>query len=611
METQQDPNFEALLEHIKRLRGFDFTGYKRTSLERRVKRRMEVVRIATCAEYSDFLEVHPDEFTELFNTILINVTSFFRDPESWDYLAKEIRPVLLAKKEKNEQIRVWSAGCASGEEPYTLAILFCEILGEETFQDRVKIYATDVDEDALARARMATYSAKDLQDVAPEIREKYFTADGDRFTFRADLRRAVIFGRHDLVQDAPISRLDLLSCRNTLMYLNSETQGRILTRFHFALNDSGVLFLGKAEMLLTHANLFTPNDVRFRVFSKSKKTITRERQSALAPHGDNEALSAAQGQARDAAFDMVPMPFMVVDAAGNLCFANHQLRSSFSISQKDIGRPLQDLEISYRPVELRSLIEQCCASRRPARVSRVERHLPDGSTVFYDVQVAPLLHDGAFPVGVSISFQDVTSFHSLQVELQRSNQDLETSNEELQSAHEELETTNEELQSTNEELETTNEELQSTNEELETMNEELQSTNEELETMNEEQRQLSIDANSANSFLRSILTSMSSAVIVIDKANKILVWNHKAEDLWGLRIDEVIGSDLLALDIGLPIDRLKEFLNEFSKDESILKKITVDAVNRRGKKIQCDITLTPLIGHLKDREGLVILMDER
>src|SRR5262249_20936123 len=152
------------------------------------------------------------------------------------------------KAADDDPIRIWTAGCASGEEAYTLAIMFAEALGVERFQKRVKIYATDVDEDALARARQASYSLKDMEPLPPWLREKYFDQSGARFVFRSDPRRAVIFGRHDLLQDAPISHLDLLVCRNTLMYFNAEAQGRILTRFHFALSDEGFLFLGKAEM---------------------------------------------------------------------------------------------------------------------------------------------------------------------------------------------------------------------------------------------------------------------------------------------------------------------------------------------------------------------------
>ncbi len=233
--AEKDPKFENLLAYLRQSRGFDFTGYKRSTLMRRVHKRMQSLAIESFEEYQDYLEVYPDEFNYLFNTILINVTAFFRDVLAWEYLAEQILPNLIRNKKTSDQIRIWSAGCASGEEAYTLAMLIAEILGAEEFRQRVKIYATDVDEEALNQARLALYSVKDIQAVPEELRQKYFEIVGNRYVFRQDLRRSVIFGRHDLLQDAPISRLDLLVSRNTLMYFNSETQARILARFHFAL----------------------------------------------------------------------------------------------------------------------------------------------------------------------------------------------------------------------------------------------------------------------------------------------------------------------------------------------------------------------------------------
>ena len=236
---------------------------------RRVAMRAQILHLDSFADYMDYLEVHPEEFPQLFNTVLINVTSFFRDPPAWDYLAREVLPGILREKKSGEPLRVWSAGCASGEEAYTAAILLAEAMGVEAFRNQVKIYATDIDEDALNVARQGTYGEKDLQPIDEQLRCKYFEPLNGRYIFRVDLRRSVIFGRHDLTQDAPISRLDLLICRNTIMYFNSEAQARILARFHFALNDSGRLFLGRAELLLTHGNLFTPLDLKARAFAKS------------------------------------------------------------------------------------------------------------------------------------------------------------------------------------------------------------------------------------------------------------------------------------------------------------------------------------------------------
>ncbi|MDZ4833393.1 MAG: CheR family methyltransferase [Candidatus Melainabacteria bacterium] len=613
-EPQTDSRFEGLLDYLKRTRGFDFTGYKRTSLTRRVQRRMDFVGVDDFIDYVDYLEVHPDEFTSLFNTILINVTGFFRDQPAWDYLEQDIWPIILAAKTNADPIRIWSAGCASGEEAYTLAMVICDIIGLEAFQQRVKIYATDVDEEALAQARAASYSEKSMRSITEKRIAKYFVKNGgDYYLFRPEMRRAVIFGRHDLVQDAPISKLDLLTCRNSLMYLNAETQTKILSRFHFALAETGHLFLGKAEMLLTHANLFTPTDVRYRIFSKTQRANLRDRLMVMNHDGDNDAVQHLSSQLvlKDCAYEVSLSPQVVIDTTGTLVLANERGRQMFGLTQKDIGRPLQDLELSYRPVELRSVIEQCYSGKHSVQLSGIERRTADGIATYLDVFLAPLSNNDGVIIGIAVTFVDVTTSFKLQSDLQRINQDLETANEELQSAHEELETTNEELQSTNEELETTNEELQSTNEELETMNEELQSTNEELETINGEQRQLTTDLHHTNAFLQSILSSVRSAVMVLDNNLKVMVWNPRAEDMWGLRSEEVKDVSLLELDFGLPIEHIREPLISFLNERSNMKELTVAATNRRGKAISCHIMITPLIGVPKESAGIVIMMDEK
>ncbi|MBH8574035.1 PAS domain S-box protein [Nostocaceae cyanobacterium CENA369] len=606
--TDKDPDFENLLIYLRQSRGFDFTGYKRSTLMRRVRKRMQSLNLENFGNYLDYLEVYPEEFYFLFNTILINVTAFLRDAFAWEYLAEQVLPNIIRRKNSSDQIRIWSAGCASGEEAYTLAMLMTELLGAEEFRQRVKIYATDVDEEALNQARQATYSAKDIQAIPAELQEKYFKLTGKNYTFRQDLRRSVIFGRHDLLQDAPISRLDLLVCRNTLMYFNSETQGRILARFHFALNDTGYLFLGKAEMLLMHTNLFTPIDLKNRIFTKVSTTNLRDRLLVMAHTGDDESSSRLSRhiRLRDSAFDTAAIAQVVIDASGTLVLVNEQARTLFALSPRDIGRPFHDLELSYRPIELRSLIERAYAERRSLNLTNVERYLSNGELQYLDVRITPLQDTDSSILGVSIAFHDVTRYIQLQEALQRSRQDLETTNEELQSTNEELETTNEELQSTNEELETTNEELQSTNEELETMNEELQSTNEELQTINNELNQRTTELNRTNVFLISILRSLQTGIVVLDNDFNILIWNYMVEDLWGLRKDEVQGKSLFSLDIGLSVEQLRSPIRDALSGKSQFQETILDARNRRGRQIKCYIAITPLIS--TEVEGVILMM---
>src|SRR6476660_5621999 len=508
-----DTTIEDLLAFIKATRGFDFTGYKRSSLERRVGKRMADVGCERYEDYIDYLELHAEEFAHLFNTILINVTGFYRDPQTWDYMTNEILPDLVERRPAEAQLRVWCAGVASGEEAYTVAMAFVGVLGEQAFKDRVKIYATDADEEALDQARAAAYSPKAVEGLPPGALDEFFERTDQRYVFRKDLRRSVIFGRNDLIQDAPISRIDVLVCRNTLMYFNAEAQERILRRFHFALDPEGVLLLGKSEMLLSHSDLFAPIDLKRRVFRKVGRSSLRDRVQLLA-HDMDAAVAGGDGVLRNTAFDLAPGAQLVVDRDGRLTLANESARRMFGLGSNDLGRPVADLEISYRPVELREDLDRVFNDGHGAELEAVHWRSPTSQDRHLDVRIVPLATNGDV-TGASIAYIDVSDTRSLKEELESSRRELEDAHEELQSTVEELETTNEELQSTNEELETTNEELQSTNEELETMNEELQSTNEELETMNEELRVRSVELNDVNAFLETILTSMGIGVAVL------------------------------------------------------------------------------------------------
>jgi len=613
-EQVKDPAFERLLEFLKTNRGFDFTGYKRSSLMRRVHRRMQAVEIDSFEDYHDYLEVHPEEFAYLFNTILINVTSFFRDREAWDYLREDVIPQVIETNPEEGHIRIWSAGCAAGEEAYSLAMLFAEELGVEACVERVKVYATDVDEDALAHARQASYRPEALEPVPEDMREKYFNLEGGTYTFRNDLRRTVIFGRHDLIQDAPISRLDLLACRNTLIYLNAETQRHVLARFHFALNDDGFLFLGKAEMLLTHSNLFRPVNFKYRVFTKATEASRQARMMALRHAGNDNAADELGTYVRlqEAAFQVGNSAQVVIDQEGNLVLANERARALFELDPRDIGRPFQDLEMSYRPVELRAPIERAQSERRSVTLEDVERPRPEDEDQHLDIKIVPLRNNGDRLLGVSVTFEDVTDYYELREDLNRSKQELETAYEELQSTNEELETTNEELQSTVEELQTTNEELQSSNEEMETMNEELRTTNEELQTKNTALRESKEQLNQTRLFLESILASVNAGIVVVDRDFEILLWNEKAEDLWGLRAEEVRERSLLSLDIGLPVDKLADPIRATFSDEedNVKQELKLEATNRRGQTIQVDITNTLRRSEDGEVEGVVLMMQE-
>ncbi|MEC3913126.1 CheR family methyltransferase [Nocardia sp. CDC160] len=612
MDQQSSPRnaqgFEEILQYLKDARGFDFTGYKRSSLMRRVDRRLSQLGVEDYVEYLDVLQANSDEFVALFNTILINVTGFFRDPDAWDYLQSQVVPTMLAERGPEEPVRVWCAGCASGEEAYGLAIVLAEVLGIDEFRQRVKIYATDVDEEALTSARHAVYSEKEVQPLGQELIQRYFEPIGGRYSFRKDLRRSVIFGRNDLVQDAPISRIDLLACRNTLMYFNAETQTKILDKFHFALAPRGLLFLGKAEMLLSHSRIFDPVDLKRRVFRKVPSSRVDVGsvfgRAFMAERREPDQIDGL----RSLAFSAGPVSQVVLNGEDVVILANQQAKHLFGLSDRDVGRPLRDLELSYRPVELRGYIDQVRTERRALRIKDVEWQRGPGELLALEVHVAPLLADDTV-LGVSLIFHDVTATRRLLTELNHANQQRESAYEELQSTNEELETTNEELQSTVEELETTNEELQSTNEELETTNEELQSTNDELQTINHELRERSNELDDVNEFFASVMSSWPAGVAVIDTSMRIVVWNRGAENLWGMRPDEAEGEHLLNLDIGLPVAELRPIVRPALSDPGYRAEIKLDGVNRRGRSITVRVICTALHDRSGTPTGAILVME--
>jgi two-component system CheB/CheR fusion protein len=593
----RDEELETLLAYLRDGRGFDFTGYKRTSLSRRIHKRIAEIGLSGAGEYLDHVQVHPDEVAALFDTILINVTSFFRDPDHWEWLRVHVLPPLVERLD-DRPLRIWSTGCSSGEEAYTLAMLLAEAAGFDRFRESVKIYATDVDADALATARAGIYDAADLENVPEAYRERYFEPMQGRLAFRRDLRRAVVFGRHDVVQDAPISRIDLLTCRNLLMYFTSETQSQILNRLHFALDDDGYLFLGRAEMLLTRTNLFAPLDLRHRVFRKSADTVGgTARLIEPVSVGSNQVRHA---RLHDLAFASGPAPQVLLDSQGIVVLANAAARSAGLVHNDDFGRPIRDLEISHRPVDLLRQLEVAARDRRVLSLSNVARVDADGNVHHVDIGVHPLVDGDGTLLGMSVIFSDVTRYERLRADLQRSNSDLETAYEELQS--------------TNEELLTTNEELQSTIEELETMNEELQSSSIEQEEVNDQLVDRERQLDQANAFLRAILGTMGSGVIVVDHELRVRVWNLTSEATWGLRADEVVGEPLASIDAGLPTDRLVEAARTCLQQQARgtgEQHLAFDGHNRIGRPVHADVQVLPLRGQDYQGLGVVLLLDVR
>jgi two-component system CheB/CheR fusion protein len=340
-----------------------------------------------------------------------------------------------------------------------------------------------------------------------------------------------------------------------------------------------------------------PVDLQRRIFRVIAKANHRDRIGPMALTG-RDAMSNGSTPSlrlRLAAFEADAAPQLIVDPAGTLVAISAGAREQLNLTSGDVGRPLQELEVSYRPVDLRSAIDRVAADQREVVVKEVH-HVVAGHPRYFDVSVSPIFDDGRVVIGCRILFADSTSFHHLQSELTASKQELETAYDELQSTNEELETTNEELQSTVGELETTNEELQSTNEELQTMNDEL--------------RTRSVDADLMNAYLESVFSSLRSGVAVLDREYRVQVWNRRAEDLWGVRTDETIGTQFLTLDIGLPVAQLAQSIRAVMNGGQAVVEKTIPSLTRRGRTIECLVSVTPLHSATGETSGVIVLMDE-
>jgi two-component system CheB/CheR fusion protein len=552
-----DTGFRPLLEKLSATYHFDFREYKEISLARRIRTRMAQVRVDDFEAYARYLDAHPDEHVALFNTILINVTGFFRDPEAWRVLAAEVIPNVVAEAASSRSIRLWSAGCSSGEEVYSLAMLLAEHLGGEAVGYAIKIYGTDVDEDALGAARHAAYRAEHLKEVPDTLLDRYFTRDGHLNRVRRDLRRWCIFGHHNLTQAPPLSHIDLLVCRNVLIYFQSDLQERVLARFHYAIRDGGYLFLGRSESLLARSRMFTPVHLKWRIFRRAA-AAGRQATAVLPDPGLPAAVPGAPAVRAEApggasrvqrALEVLPAAVLVVDMTDTVLTWNTAAERLFDTPAAGaVGRKFRDLDISYRIEGLRARLEEVKAHHTTARLEDAVFSRRNGDLVQADIWVIPLV-DGPRPLGVVVSATEATEYVRLKEQTSRIAEQHATAIEELQSTNEELETTNEELQSTNEELETTNEELQSTNEELETTVEELQATNTELGTLNTELESRTAELNRLDREHRALLDSLEPGVIVLDRAGTVLSWNHAAERLWGLRREQAVGRDFFALPV--------------------------------------------------------------
>ncbi len=511
----------------------DLRGYKRSTLFRRTHRRMAQMRVQDYAEYLQFILEHPGEVNELLHTVLINVTKFFRDPAAWEVLRTEALPLMLENHSPGEPLKLWSVGCSTGEEPFSLALMLAHHLGPRLAEYEVKIYASDQDDRALQIARKAVYPNEAL----PYIPQRYHDAlirGPETFSLAREVRKLVIFGRSNIVTDAPITHVDLLVCRNMLIYFDPPAQRHILNKLDCAVEPGGILFLGKSESQLRNNAFFQPLNVRWRLFTRTQAASKLERIPSMSaeskqPSYLNDRVQEELSILRlyhDAVLQTLEPAVVLIDVSGRIVSENDSVRRLMQLERKMQGGQVSESAIMQKCPELEPHL--AAANGIDHKTARFECTSPEGKLLA--VTVRPVLTEpGKELIGTLIYMEDISPKENLQQTIE----ELQSTAEELQSSNEELETTNEELQSTNEELETTNEELQSTNEELETTNEELKSLNEELEDINDELGKRSRELDDLNEHYAQLVERMPWPMFLVTPGGKVQLFNTAAQKLFG------------------------------------------------------------------------------
>ncbi|MEI7703805.1 MAG: chemotaxis protein CheB [Deltaproteobacteria bacterium] len=561
-----------ILAVLRTRTGHDFSLYKKSTLIRRIERRMVQHDIETPEAYARYLREHPGEVQLLFKELLINVTSFFRDPDAFEVLRKEILPTAISGKPEGWVFRAWVAGCASGEEAYSIAILLRELMDEVHVEFKVQLYATDLDEDAITMARTGVYTTNIAQDVTPERLRRFFIKDEAGYRVKKEIREMVVFAVQDVIKDPPFTRLDLLSCRNLMIYLEPEAQERLIETFHYALRPGGVLFLSPSESLGHPVDLFRPISRKWRLFAVvPSATSTRPVSGSIRPRSDASEpahLAGSQRKAREGnVAEMTARALMqtfapasvVTDLSGNIVYVHGDTGRYLRPAPGKATLNVIDMARGALEVELRTALHGAVRKGAPS----IRREVPakvGGAGHPLLLTVHPLGPQSGGDGLLLVSFQEQPRGTSRRAEAGRKSvrsterlkdkemeEALSYTKELLRTTVEEQQASTEELKSMNEELQSTNEELQSTNEELETSKEELQSVNEELVTVNAElQTKIDLLAGMQND-MRNLLDNVSGGVIFLDARLAIRRFTREATKVFRL----------VATDVGRPLADIK------------------------------------------------------
>lgn len=571
---------DLILLLLRERTGNDFTLYKTNTLYRRIERRIALHQLGSIAGYLAFLRENPLELDLLFKELLIGVTNFFRDPAVWHSMRVEAIPGLLARAPSGKTLRAWVPGCSTGEEAYTLAMCFREALDESFPGARfdLQIYATDLDPDAIETARRGVYPATIAADVSPERLARHFVPEGDGYRIRKDIREMVVFAPQNIISDPPFTRLDILCCRNLLIYFRPRLQKKLLPLFHYALNRGGVLLLGSAETLGAYAHLFAPVNQTARIFLRLDpglpiSEVEFPQRALREANPDSDTPKAEHAESMESLTDsFIQQNYapaaVLVNADGDILYISGRTGKYLEPAAGKVNINIHAMAREGLREALTGVIRKALQEREAVKLIGLEVSSHAGSQLV-NVTVQPLERPEPLRGRVLIVFQDVATppatrarrksvaaaTHSaLQLE-------LDQARAALQITHEEMQTSLEELRSANEELQSTNEELQSTNEELTTSKEEMQSLNEELQTVNSELHGKVNDLTWVKNDMTNLLNSTEIATIFLDCEMRLRRFTPHATNLFKL-IPSDVGRPLTHVVTDLDYPGLKEDAGE-------------------------------------------------
>ncbi|MDF2191206.1 CheR family methyltransferase [Paraflavitalea sp. CAU 1676] len=561
LEAEQRPEDQqhALREIFTQLRirtGHDFSTYKRPTLLRRIERRINIRNLPNLTTYSLFIQQNPDEINALLKDLLISVTNFFRDKRSFDFISQEVLPAILQDKRAEDQVRLWVAGCATGEEAYSLAMLLAEQTLSVIDAPKIQIFATDIDETAISIAREGYYTVNDAADVSPERLRRFFNKEGEGYRIRREIRELILFANHNFIKDPPFSHLDMVSCRNVLIYLNRSAQERVMETFHFALNAGGYLFLGSSESADGSSDLYTSFNREEHIFQSRKKLIRtfpvpesvptfRIEQPRLSSTIEQEHLAIERitfGDLHQRLIEEYAPPSLVINEEYDIVHLSERAGRYLQIAGGELSQNLLKLVRQELRLELRSALYQAL-QRQTAIEIRGLKVLMEDHTETVNIHIRPVLQEGDLAKGYFLivfepSAQDETIQEVVLMQDEPVARHLEEEllrlKAQLRASIEQHEFHAEELKASNEELQAMNEELRSAAEELETSKEELQSINEELRTVNQELKVKIEETSLTSNNLQNLINSASIGTIFLDRSFRIALFTPAVRDIFNL-----------------------------------------------------------------------------